>query len=196
MTPETVAGLGERLSAVLEAEPDEPLPLDVTIWTACADDPTLFTEPLSPLGAALDACGLVHDGEWLAARGFDFRRWRVDKRRAAIARRHDLSDDEALAVLAIVTLYDRVAEMHTAALAAEEDGGEAALADFAAELTNRPEPSPTSPDRDHGADTTVRNATVKATVVAAGAGGARQIRQRPRRRGPGVGVSAPRGSSA
>ncbi|MGH3770877.1 MAG: SEC-C metal-binding domain-containing protein [Pseudonocardiaceae bacterium] len=157
VTPETVAELGQRLNAVLAAEPGEPLPLEDTIWTACADDPTLFTEPLPPLEAALDACGLAHDGEWfLAARGFDFRRWRVDKRCAAIARRHDLDDDEALAVLAIVTLYDRVAEIPAAAPATQEDEGEAALAAFAAQLTSQPEPSSTSPDRDHGADTTVR----------------------------------------
>ncbi|MGH3815635.1 MAG: hypothetical protein ACRDUV_24815, partial [Pseudonocardiaceae bacterium] len=125
--PEALTRLEQRLSAVLlETESDEPLPLDVAVWTACADDPTLFTEPLPPLGTALDACGLAHDGEWLAAGGFDFRRWRVEKRCAAIARVYDLSDDEALAVLAIVTLYDRAAEIHAAALAAQEDGDEAA----------------------------------------------------------------------
>ena len=165
VTGETVAGLGQRLSAVLETEPEEPMLLDVAVWMACADDPTLFTEPLPPLGAALDACELVHDGEWLAARGFDFRRWRVEKRCAAIARQHDLSDDEALAVLAIVTLYDRVAEMHAAALAAQEEGGEAALAAFAAELTGQPQPSLTNPDRDHGEDTTARATTVRVTTA-------------------------------
>ena len=165
VTAETVAGLGQQLSAVLKAEPDEPMPLDVAVWTACADDPTLFTTPLPPLGAMLDTCELAHAGEWLAAPGFDFRRWRVAKRRAAIARDHDLGDDEALAVLAIVTLYERVAEMHAAALAAQEDGGEAALAAFAAELTGQPEPSPTNPDRDHGEDTPGKATTVRATMA-------------------------------
>ncbi len=165
VTAETVAGLGQRLSAVLEAEPEEPMPLDVAVWTACADDPTLFTEPLPPLGAALDACELAHDGEWLAARGFDFQRWQVEKRCVAIARRYDLSDDEALAVLALVTLYNRLAEIHAAALAAQEDGGEAALAAFAAELTGQPELSPTNPDRDHGEDTTIRGNTIRATTA-------------------------------
>ncbi|MGH3778417.1 MAG: SEC-C domain-containing protein [Pseudonocardiaceae bacterium] len=162
VTPETVAGLGRRLSAVLlETESDEPMPLDVAVWTACADDPALFTEPLPPLGTALDACGLAHDGEWLATGGFDFRRWRVEKRCAAIARVYALGHHEALAVLAIVGLYDRVAEIHAAALAAQEDGGEAALAAFAAELTSQPEPSPTNPDRDHGVDTAVKATAVR-----------------------------------
>jgi hypothetical protein len=56
VTAETVAGLGQRLSAVLRET--EPVPLDVAVWTVCADDPTLSTGPLPPLGAALDACGL------------------------------------------------------------------------------------------------------------------------------------------
>jgi hypothetical protein len=64
----------------------------------------------------------------LARPGFDFQQWRVRQRCRAIAERHDLSDGEALAVLAIVTLYDWVADVHAAALAVHEEGGEAALA--------------------------------------------------------------------
>ncbi|MGH3897261.1 MAG: SEC-C metal-binding domain-containing protein [Pseudonocardiaceae bacterium] len=166
VTAETVARLGQRLSAVLlETESDEPVPLDVAIWTACADDPALFTEPLPPLGAALDACGLARDGQWLAAEGFDFRRWRVEKRCAAIAEVYDLSHDEALAVLAIVTLYDQVAAVHATVLAAQEEGDEAAMATFAAELTGQPEPSPTNPIHDHDTAPTARATTVRATIV-------------------------------
>ena len=150
VTAETVTKLGQRLSTVLETEPDVPLQLDIAVWTACADDPTLFTEPLPPLGAALDACGLAHDGEWLARQGFDLGQWRVERQCAAVARRYDLTDDEALAVLAIVTLYGRVAEVHDDALAVQEDA--APLAAFAAKLTGQPGPSPTNPDH----DTTIR----------------------------------------
>ena len=167
VTAEMVAELGQRLSVVLEAEPEEPMALDVAVWTACADDPKLFTEPLPPLGAALDACELAHDGEWLAARGFDFLRWQVEQRCAAIARWHDLSEDDALAVLVLLRLYHQVAEMHAAALSAKEDGGEAALAAFVVELTGQPEPSPTNPDCDHGADATATATTVRATTVRA-----------------------------
>ncbi len=164
VTAETVATLGQRLSTVLETESDEPTPLDVAVWTACANDPTLFIEPLPPLGEALDTCGLAHDGEWLAAQGFDFRRWQVDKRCAAITRVHDLSDNEALAVLAMVILYDQLVELHAAALALDEDGGETALAAFVAELT-RPGPSPADPGRAHDEAATVKSATVRATTV-------------------------------
>ncbi|MGH3856732.1 MAG: SEC-C metal-binding domain-containing protein [Pseudonocardiaceae bacterium] len=130
--PEAVAGLGQRLSAVLAAEPDEPMSLQDTLWTACADDPTLFTEPLPPLAAALDACGLEHDDDWyLATRGFDFRQWRLDQLREVIAQRHDLSDDEALAALALVTLHGRVAEKLDEQLT-ERDSVAATLATFTA----------------------------------------------------------------
>ncbi len=165
VTAETVTELGQRLSAVLEVEPDEPTPLDVAVWTACADDPTLFTEALPPLAEVLDACGLVHDGEWLAVQGFDFPRWQVDKRCAAIARIHDLGDDETLAVVAMVILYDQIAGLHAAALAVDEDGGEAGLAAFAADLTHWLEPSPTDPDRACDGEATVRATTVRATTA-------------------------------
>jgi hypothetical protein len=33
-----MAGLGQRLSAVLKAEPEVPMPLDIAVWTACADE--------------------------------------------------------------------------------------------------------------------------------------------------------------
>jgi tetratricopeptide (TPR) repeat protein len=154
--PERLDGLERRLGAVLEDDADEPVPLDVAVLTACADDPALFTEPLPPLGEALQACELVHYGEWLAPRGFDFRQWRVDKRRTAIASRHDLDDDEALVVLAIVTLYERVADLHAAVLEAHEEGGDAGLATFAAELIDRPDPAPTDPDRDDRVGTTFK----------------------------------------
>ncbi|MGH3824515.1 MAG: SEC-C metal-binding domain-containing protein [Pseudonocardiaceae bacterium] len=163
--PEALVRLERRLTAVLENGPDGPAQLDVAVWTACADDPTLFIEPLPPLGAALDACGLAHDGDWLAAPGFDFRRWRVEQRCAAVTWRHDIGHDEALAVLALVMLYEQVAAlMHAAALSAQE-GGEAELATFAAELTGQPEPSPADPDLDHGSGTTARTAAVTAALA-------------------------------
>lgn len=163
-SPEALARLGQRLTAVLEEQPDEPELLDVAVWTACADDPTLFTEPLPPLGAALDACGLVHDGEWLAEPGFDFPQWWLDNRCAAIAQRHDLTSDEALSVLMIVRLYDQVAEICAAGMAVHEEGEETALAAFAAELTDRPEPSPADPDCDHDKDIADRARIIRRTM--------------------------------
>jgi SEC-C motif len=142
LSPEQLTGVGRGLTEVLAAGDGGPVSLDTTVWTACADDPTLFAEPLPPLGEVLEACGLVRDDEWLALPGFDFRRWRANARRAGIAERHDLDGDEALAVLAIVGLYERVADLHAAASEAHGEGGEAALTAFAAEMTGPPEPAP------------------------------------------------------
>jgi tetratricopeptide (TPR) repeat protein len=142
VSAERLAGAGRGLTEVLAAGDGGPMLLDVAVWTACADDPTLFAEPLPPLGEVLAACGLVREGEWLALPGFDFRRWRADARRVGIAERHDLDDDEAFAVLAIVVLYERVADLHAAASEAYEDGDDALTA-FTAEVAGQPEPSPT-----------------------------------------------------
>jgi tetratricopeptide (TPR) repeat protein len=177
---ERLAGAGRRLTDVLAAGDGEPVSLDVAVWTACADDPGLFSEPLPPLGEVLEACGLVRDDEWLALPGFDFRRWRANALRAGIADRHDLDDDEAFAVLVIVGLYERVADLHAAASEAYE-AGEDALTAFTAEVLGPPEPSPT--DSGNGTRAAVRSvlpalaepavaAAVLAETVGAGSEGA------------------------
>lgn len=126
-------GSADRLSALLETV--EPLMLVEAVWTACADDPSLFAEPVRPLAALLEAGRLRCDGGWVAREGFDFRQWRAEKRCASIAARHDLSAEEALAVLAIRKLYEQVVEMHAVASAAYEDGGDAALRTLLVETT-------------------------------------------------------------
>lgn len=145
LSAERLAVVGRRLTEVLAAGDGRPVSLDVAVWTACADDPGLFTEPLPPLGEVLEACGLVRDDEWLAPPGFDFRRWRANARRTGIADRHDLDDDEAFAVLVIVGLYERVTDLHAAASEAYE-AGEDALTAFAAEVLGPPEPAPAGTD--------------------------------------------------
>jgi hypothetical protein len=154
---ERLAEVGRRLTEVL-AGSDGPMSLDVAVWTACADDPTLFAEPLPPLGEVLDVCGLVHEEEWVAPPGFDVRRWRAEARHTAIAQRYDLDDDAALAVQAIVTLYERVAELHAAASAAYEAGDDTELTAVLAENTaeNTGQPEPVIPDRDDGVGAAVR----------------------------------------
>jgi tetratricopeptide (TPR) repeat protein len=103
----SVAVLEQRLKAVLANWRNPPVELDMAVWAACADDPTLFTEPLPPLAEAVDACGLSRDGDWLAPRGFDFLQWRIGRRCVAIARRYDLDYDDALAVASLKALYLR-----------------------------------------------------------------------------------------
>jgi hypothetical protein len=96
----------------------EPEELSSAIWTACSDDAELFRDPLPPLDAMLPTSGVVRQGDWVASDGFDFDRWRTDLRRDGVMRRNDLSEDEALAVLAGVTLYEQVAQVYYAALGA------------------------------------------------------------------------------
>jgi tetratricopeptide (TPR) repeat protein len=183
LSAERTDDVGRGLTEVLTAGDGEPVSLDVAVWTACADDPTLFAEPLPPLGEVLAACGLVRDDELLALPGFDFRRWQANVRRAEIAERHDLDGDEALAVLAIAGLYEQVADLHAAASEAHEEGGDAALAAFTAEMTGPPEPSPTDSGNGNGVRAAMRSvlpmlaepavaAAVLAETVGAGSEGA------------------------
>jgi tetratricopeptide (TPR) repeat protein len=130
--PEPIQRLRKGLDEVISAH--EPVELDHAISTLCAGDPTLFTELLPPVGEILEACGLSRHGDWLASDGFDFARWRTSNYRGLIAARYDLSDDEALAVVAVVTLYEQVAEVFEAVRSAEETGDSAALASITADL--------------------------------------------------------------
>ncbi|MFB9688202.1 SEC-C metal-binding domain-containing protein [Amycolatopsis plumensis] len=121
----------DRLAALsrgLSITGGAPVELAEALWTACANDPALFAEPLPPLREALAACGLQHDGEWLASADFDFPRWRAGRYRAAIARRHRLDDEAAFAVQSILAQYERIAALHAAASGAYEEGGDEALA--------------------------------------------------------------------
>jgi tetratricopeptide (TPR) repeat protein len=130
----SVTLLGERLRAVLDTAEDEPAELSLAVWTVCGEDPALLTQPLLPLDVVIEAAGLTRDGEWLAPNGFEFDRWRTGNRLAELAHRHDLDDDEALAVLVTVLLYERVADLVETATAAEHDHDSAALADLYAQL--------------------------------------------------------------
>jgi hypothetical protein len=124
---EELAGLARGLRAALGERSGEPIELDTAVWTACADEPELFTTALPPLSEVLDSCGLSWWGDWLAGPGFDFDRWRAGNKVAAVARRHGLDEDEALAVAVTVRLYEQIAELHATATDAVESGGYAEL---------------------------------------------------------------------
>jgi hypothetical protein len=103
------SAVGARLAAVLDA--DEPVYFDAAVWTACVEDPAVFTEPLPPLCEIVDDYGLTHSGEWLAPNGFDFTRWHFERGCAAMAARHDLDPDDAFTLYTLVTLYDQMAAL-------------------------------------------------------------------------------------
>ena len=96
---------GERLAATLDA--DEPTYVDAAVWSACVTDPALFTDPLPPLSEIVEDRGLAHRGDWLAPGGFDFGRWRFERRCELLAERHGLDADDALVLTSLVELYDK-----------------------------------------------------------------------------------------
>jgi hypothetical protein len=112
------SAVGARLAAMLDA--DEPVYCDAAVWTACVADPAVFTEPLPPLCEIVDDYGLAHRGEWLAPHGFDFDRWRFEQGRAALAERHDLEPDDALALYTLIRLYDQMSLLLIDAADADE----------------------------------------------------------------------------
>jgi SEC-C motif len=112
------SAVGARLAAMLDA--DEPVYFDAAVWTACVEDPAVFTEPLPPLCEIVDDYGLAHRGEWLAPDGFDFDRWRFERGCAALAERHDLDPDDAFALYTLVQLYDQMSLLLVDAADADE----------------------------------------------------------------------------
>ncbi len=109
--------LGTRLSAMLDA--DQPVYFNAAVWTACAQDPALFTQPLAPLSEIVGDAGLPYDDEWLAAAGFDFDVWHFELGCAALARQYDLDPDDAFALYTLVQMCD-----HMAVLLETADGDE------------------------------------------------------------------------
>ena len=117
-SPGVGAAVGGRLAATLDA--DEPVYFDAAVWTACVEDPAVFTEPLPPLCEIVDDYGLAHHGEWLAPGGFDFARWRFERGCAALAERYDLDSDDAFALYTLVKLYDQMSLLLIDSAAADE----------------------------------------------------------------------------
>ena len=97
---------GERLATTLNA--DEPTYFNAAVWAACVADPALFTDPLPPLSEIVDDHGMARSGEWLAPSGFDFNAWQFERRCELLAERHGLDLDDALALAALLALYDQM----------------------------------------------------------------------------------------
>ncbi|ORB64082.1 hypothetical protein BST45_16715 [Mycobacterium shinjukuense] len=112
------APVAARLAATLD--PDEPVYFDAAVWTACVEEPALFTQPLPPLCDIVDDHGLAHRGQWLAAGGFNFTAWDFDRGCAALAERYDLDFDDAVALYTLVRLYDKMSLLPLAAAAVDE----------------------------------------------------------------------------
>ncbi|GLV08481.1 hypothetical protein MyChFU_18010 [Mycobacterium intracellulare subsp. chimaera] len=138
----TPCNLGTALSAVLDDRRDSPEMLDAAMWTACADDGSLFREPTEPLGDLLTASELACDGDWIAFQGFDFGAWRAAARIETIKARHQLDEDEALAVLATVRLYEQTRDLVEAVQALRDSDEEGDLTDIVSQFAPPSDPTP------------------------------------------------------
>ncbi len=158
----TTCDVGGPLAALIDERQDGPLMLDVAVWTVCAADRGLFREPTAPLGDLLSASGLAHEGDWVARGGFDFGAWRLQGRITTIRARYDLADDEALAVLATVRLYEQTLELVDAVTSGQESGDGQELAGAVSQL---PQPhvdsAPSNGDQELNPDRTTVRATME-----------------------------------
>ena len=145
--------IGTALTALLDDRRDSPETLDAAVWTVCADDDRMFCEPTEPLGDLLASSELACEGDWIACRGFDIGAWRAAARIKTIKLRYQLDEDEALAVLVTVRLYEQTLELVEAVQAARGGGDEGDLTDVVSQLAPPPDPTPTelmqepAPDR-------------------------------------------------
>jgi tetratricopeptide (TPR) repeat protein len=158
----TAAEIGTALTAGLDERGDEPEMLDGAIWTLCADDEDLFREPVAPLSELLAAGGLAQDGDYVARVGFDFTGSRVQSRIETIQLRHELTDDEALAVLATVRMYEQTRELADAYIDAVNHGDEDAPARLVEQMTQAD--SASGSGIDPGREPTPDHGTVRATL--------------------------------
>jgi len=134
------AGLASPLvDALDQCGHGDPAQISDLVWLACADNPRLFTSPAPPLAEAFGAAGLVWDGELVAPPGFEFARWRANRRVGHIASLHRLEHDEALAVLALSSVYEQVATVFDYAQQAVDAG--AAVEDLDLGVTGDSEPT-------------------------------------------------------
>lgn len=101
---------------------DGPEQIDTVLWELCADDPALFRSPLPPVAELFEHAGLEVHGDQVAPAGFDMGRHRVERRMAWVADTHGLDEDEALAVLAIARLYERIAQVVAQVVAGMGEG--------------------------------------------------------------------------
>lgn len=133
--------LVDGLAKLGDGEPDQ---ISSVVWLACANEPDLFASPSEPLTEILGRAGLVTDGEQVAPPGFDFDRWRTNRRIEHIADRHQLDDDSALAVLVLSRLYGRVEDLLDQAIGAQDLSEPNGHAFTATAVEADPEPTPDS----------------------------------------------------
>jgi len=97
-----VPDMADRLDRIVGA--DNADNLETVAWQLLADDARLFSAPTAPLGELIETAGYDLDGDYVAARGFDFGAHRLATHVALVARENELHPDEAAAVVSFVQL--------------------------------------------------------------------------------------------
>lgn len=120
VTATTDTTLGDRLAALLDAD-ESPSHFASVAWAACAADPALFTSPAAPLSEIADQHGLARSGGWLAPAGFDFERWRFERKCARLADQYGLDDDDAFVLTTLVEMHAQMAAVLDLAIDAEDE---------------------------------------------------------------------------
>ncbi|MBI2704173.1 MAG: SEC-C domain-containing protein [Actinobacteria bacterium] len=143
------SGLAEGFEAVfaLETLGDDPLGVDDLVHSLCADLPHAFRDPLPPLADVIDDLGLVREESLVGPPGFSFGLWRLEGDIGRVGRRYRIDDDEALAVIAMAQMCDRLTEM------LESDGGLEDLLDDDGTAASREPGEGDESDRDPGGST-------------------------------------------
>jgi tetratricopeptide (TPR) repeat protein len=87
---------------------DEPQDVQSAVLTVCADLPHAFREASLPVAELFAGAGLVHDGDYVAEPGFNFAEHRLNLSCYRIEKWYGLNAHEALAVVAMLSLHNRL----------------------------------------------------------------------------------------
>lgn len=97
-----VPDMADRLDRIVGA--DNADNLETVAWQLLADDDAMCATPTMPLGELIEAAGYECEGDYIAARGFDFDAHHLAAHIAMVAREHELHPGEASAVVSFVQL--------------------------------------------------------------------------------------------
>ena len=119
--------LGRDIAASV-AEHGPVIYLEEAVFDICEADTAAFTSPTLPVTEIARAAGLEVDGGQAAAAGTDITAHRLDRQLDSIATRHQLDDDQAVAVLlnleilgGLAAILDGFDELEAAKAAHDED---------------------------------------------------------------------------
>jgi len=101
--------VGEKLAAAIES--DTPIVVSTAVWTLCAADSDLFTEPAPPLAEILTGQGLPFRGDFVAPGGFDFDRWHLERNTALLVEYYGVDPADAHVLTALFDLGERLSRL-------------------------------------------------------------------------------------